>query len=195
MRRPPTLALLLVCLALGCGSDDASRVTWKDVESAQSRYQANAGSLEDRQAYIDILSAFLAEHPGHQRASRLFLEEEVAFARTLAERGRFASAISYYEDAVARAPHDDALKAELEEIRGKVSVSRDRFEQLGRNMTRDEVRDLLGAPRPGWTRTLEKAGRTYETWYYKRSDGGLASVSFAGDRILVAEYGEILTLD
>lgn len=195
MRRPPTLALLLVCIALGCGSDDASRVTWNDVESARTRYQANSGSLEARQAYVDVLASFLSEHPRDHRATKLFLEEEVAYARVLAEKGRFGSAIPYYEDAVSRAPHDETLKAELEEVRGKVSVSKDRFEQLGRNMTRDEVRDLLGSPRPGWIRTFEKAGRPYETWYYKRVDGGLASVSFAGDRILVAEYGEILTLD
>jgi hypothetical protein len=195
MRRLPFLPLLLLCVALGCRSDDATRVTWNEVEVARDAWRADAESPEARQAYVDVLAAFLAAHPRDDRAMELFLEEEIAYARHLTEKGRFASAIPYYEDAVARAPDDLALAAELEEVRSRISVERDRFEQLGANMTRDEVRDLLGAPRPGWTRTIEKAGRTYETWYYRRTDGGLASVSFVGDRILVVEYGEVLPLD
>jgi hypothetical protein len=62
-------------------------------------------------------------------------------------------------------------------------------------MTRDEVRDLLGTPRPGWIHAIDKGGRSHETWYYKRSDSGLASVSFVGDSLRQADYGESLLLD
>jgi hypothetical protein len=192
-----SLAVLL-CLALvgtACRDGDDSRIRWKDVEAARTNFDANPESLQARQDYVDTLASYLLDHPGDDRASDLYREEEIAYARSLIDKGRFASAVPYYEDAVARAPDDEALKAELEEVRGKIAVSRDRFAQLSKGMTRDEVRDLLGAPRPGWTHTIEKSGRTYETWYYKRTDGGVASVSFAGDTILIAEYGEILPLD
>jgi hypothetical protein len=188
-------ALLLLLVFAGCGGDDTRQVSWKDVEAAREGYLADTSSLTARQNYVDTLSAYLLEHPRDDRASKLYLEEEIAYARSLAEKGRFASAVPYYEDAVARAPRDEALKAELEEVRGKIAVSRDRFAQLSKGMSRDEVRDLLGPPRPGWTHVIEKSGRSYETWYYKRTDGGVASVSFVDDSILLAEYGEVLPLN
>jgi len=188
-------ALLLLLVFAGCGSDDTQRVTWKDVEAARAGHVADTSSLRARQEYVDTLAAYLLEHPRDDRASKLYLEEEIAYARSLTEKGRFASAVPYYEDAVARAPRDEVLKAELEEVRGKIAVSRDRFAQLSKGMSRDEVRDLLGPPRPGWTHTIEKSGRSYETWYYKRTDGGVASVAFVDDSILLAEYGEVLPLN
>lgn len=195
MRLSLVSLLLVLVVTIGCRGDESSRVGWKDVEAARTNFSANPDSLQARQDYIDALASYLAEHPRDDRASELYLEEEIAYARSLIEKGRFASAIPYYEDAVARAPHDDALRAELDEVRGKITVSRDRFAQLARGMSREEVRDLIGAPRPGWTHTIEKSGRAYETWYYKRTDGGVASISFVDDKILLAEYGEILPLN
>lgn len=187
----PTLAFVLFA---ACGGSGDTEIRWKDVEAAQATWRANPGSLAARQEYVDALAAYLGEHPGDDRASELYLEEELSYARYLIEKGRFASAIPYYEDAINRSPHDESLKAELEEVRGKITVSRERFAQLSKGMTRDEVRDLIGAPRPGWTHTIEKSGGSYETWYYKREDGGLASVSFSDGAIFIAEYGDILPL-
>lgn len=187
--------LVFILLLLGCRGDEASRARWKQVEAARTNHQSNPESLDARQAYIDILMNYLLANPEDDRAARLYLEEEIAYARSLTEKGRFASAIPYYEDAVTRAPRDEALKAELEEVREKIVVSRDRFSQLSRGMTQDEVRDLIGAPRPGWTHTIQKSGRSYETWYYKRADGGVASISFVNGTIQLAEYGEILPLN
>jgi len=195
MRRLVSALLLLAPILLGCADEGDDRIGWKDVERARAAHEAEPASLTARQNYVDMLSAYLVDHPRDDRANRLYLEEEVAYARSLAEKGRFGSAIPYYEDAVSRAPHDEALRAELEEVRERITVSRDRFAQLSKGMSKDEVRDLLGAPRPGWTHALEKGGRIYETWYYKRTDGGVASVAFAGDRILLAEYGDLLPLN
>lgn len=195
MRRLRPVLLILALLLAGCGGNDGERVTWKDVEAARTAHERDPSSLAARQDYLDALAAYVMDHPRDDRASRAYLEEEVEYARSLADKGRFASAIPYYEDAVARAPHDEGLRAELEEVRGKITVSRERFAQLSKGMSKDEVRDLLGAPRPGWSHTIEKSGRSYETWYYKRTDGGVASVAFVDETILLAEYGEILPLN
>ncbi len=184
---------LLLFLSSACRDRD-SRIGWKDVETAKTNYEANADSLAAHQEYIDSLAAYLQQHPGDDKASQLYIVEEIAYARSMIEKGRFAAAIPYYEDAIIRSPQDEALRTELEEMRGKVTVSRDRFEQLSKGMSREEVRDLIGSPRPGWIHRIEKAGRSYETWYFKRTDGGLASISFVDDTILLAEYGEIVPL-
>lgn len=194
MRRFVVLVLALF-LFPGCGDDRSSKTRWKDVEAARTAHRSNPDSLDARQAYVDTLSSYLAEHPGDDRASRLFLEEEVAYARFLITKGRFASAIPYFEDALSRSPDDEALATELDRVRDMITVPRERFDQLSRNMTRDEVRHLLGSPRPGWIHAIDKSGRSHETWYYKRTDRGLASVSFIDDLLRQAEYGGPLPLD
>jgi len=195
MRWSFPVVILVLLLASGCGDDATPKIRWKDVEAARTNHVANPDSLSARQAYVDALAAYLEQHPGDDKATALYLEEEVSYARSLTDKGRFASAVPYYEDALARSPHDKALEAELEEVRGKIAVARERFAQLSKGMSREEVRDLVGSPRPGWSHTIQKAGHTYETWYYKRTDGGVASVSFVDDTILLAEYGEILQLN
>ena len=54
----------------------------------------------------------------------------------------------------------------------------------GQSQCRLRLGNLLGAPRPGWSHTIEKSGRSYETWYYKRTDGGVASITFVDDTIV-----------
>ncbi len=195
MRTRLLLVVLVAGITAACGRDTGPEVRWADVEAARSATVANSASLEARQHYVEALSAYLSEHPGDGRATELYLAEELAYARSLIERGRLAAAIPYFEDALSRGGGNAALEIELAEVRSRIAVSRDRFEQLSRNMTRDEVRDLLGTPRPGWTHSIEKSGRIFETWYYKSTEGGLASVSFAGDSIHLAVYGDVLRLD
>lgn len=194
MRGSLTSTLVLLLVFVGCGGSE-SKVRWKDVESAQSSARSNPDSIQARQEYVDTLSSYLNDHPGDDQAANLFVEEELMYARSLTSKGRFAAAIPYFEDALSRSPHDDALAAELEEIRARIVVPRDRFTQLSRDMTKEQVRDLLGSPRPGWTHSIEKSGHTYETWYYKREGGGTASVGFVDDALFLAEYGEIVRLD
>jgi len=194
MQRVSIAALLLAATAIGCRHDEAPRVRWSHVEAAREAASKDPSAIS-RQAYIDALAEYLERHPDDRKASELYVGEEVAYARSLRDKGRYAAAVPYYEDAVARTPGSEQLKTELAEARSRISVPRERFEQLSSHMSREEVRDLLGSPRPGWVHTIEKSGHVYETWYYKRADGGLASVSFVDDTIRLAEYGEFLRLD
>ena len=188
------VAALALLLAACLERSPAQLVLWRDVLERQKQATADPTSLEARQQYADALANFLRAYPNDAEARTLYEKEELAYARELARRGRQTAAIPYYESILSRNPENAEARAELELARSQASVPKERFAQLRRGMTPDEVTALLGAPRPGWTHTLEKGTTRYETWYYQRTDGGLASVGFVDDRTYIAEYEGVLRL-
>ena len=197
MRIRLTLALLLaLALAVGCPArSPAQRVLWRDVLRMQAASNSNPGSLELRQKYVDSLASFLKAFPNDKDALALYEKEELSYARELVKRGRLAAAMQYYQSILSRHPDRQEVRAELEEVRERADVPRDRFDDLRKGMSMDDVRDLLGDPRRGWTHTMQKGSKVEETWYYKKEGGGMASVSFLDGKAFVAEYDGIVMLE
>lgn len=141
-----------------------------------------------RQRYVDALARFVALHPEHQRARQVYEETELAFARDLCSRGLYANALPYYEHAAARSPRNRAIRAELTIAREHLSISKEKFSALRPGMKAAEVVALLGQPPPGWAKSTRKRQSVEESWYYRRPDGGVASVFFHNGKLLTAEY-------
>ncbi|MBI2212680.1 MAG: hypothetical protein HYU52_03465 [Acidobacteria bacterium] len=196
MRVASTLSLALLLLVSACVKrSPAQLVLWRDVRELQQKATADPSSLEAKQRYVDALANFVRAYPDDEEATALYGREELAYARDLVRRGRHAAAIPYYENLLAREPGNAAAVEELQQARAQAVVPRERFDDLRRGMSHDEVADLLGQPRPGWTHTLQKGESSYETWYYRKSDGGTASVGFADGKAWVAEYDGVIRLE
>lgn len=196
MRVAATLSLALLLLASACVKrSPAQLVLWRDVRELQRKADADPASLEAKQRYVDALANFVRAYPDDEEATALYGREELAYARELVRRGRHAAAIPYYENLLAREPGNTEAVEELREARAQAVVPRERFDELRKGMTPDEVAELLGQPRPGWTHTLQKGKSTYETWYYRKGDGGTASVGFVDGRAWVAEYDGVIRLE
>jgi tetratricopeptide (TPR) repeat protein len=196
MRTVTSIALVLLLLAAGCVKrSPAQLVLWRDLRELQRKAEAEPASLEARQRYVDALSNFVRAYPKDEEASALYGREELAYARELVRRGRQGAAIPYYEDFLSRDPENAAVHEELNQARAQATVPRERFDDLRKGMSREEVAELLGKPRPGWTHTLTKGTSTYETWYYRKVDGGTASVGFVDGKAWVAEYGAVIQLE
>lgn len=196
MRTTATLLLAIVLTAAACGGrSPAQAVLWRDVTELRQKAEADPSSLEAKQRYVDALAQFVRAYPDDREATELYGVEELAYARELVRRGRHAAAIPYYENLLEREPGNADAAEELRQARAQAVVPRERFDALRKGMTRDEVAELLGQPRPGWTHTLQKGKSTYETWYYRKADGGNASVGFVDGEAWVAEYDGVIRLE
>jgi tetratricopeptide (TPR) repeat protein len=191
-----TSSLILLFLAgpmTACGPtgfEDAVHREWRAVlelkKEAQNAPEAKRAAA--RQAWAMALSEFADRHPEHARARHAYKELELDFARLLASRGRYEEAIRYYQTVLQADPGHEAARAELELAERRQFVTADAVAALRRGMTREDVSERIGIPAPGWSRRLERDGTTIDSWYYPRSDGGVAGVFFRNGELFAAEF-------
>lgn len=200
MRKITHLLLLAVLLAgAGCAPgtlDDPVAAAWREVLSAKKEWQRAApeGRLAAQQAYVDLLTAFVRRHPEHPRARVVYEEAELEFARQLALRGEYDRAAVYYRSVLRTNPLRDEARAELRIAEGRRFVTPETLAALRIGMSPDEVRESLGAPLPGWSRSMRRGETVIDSWYYRRQGGGVAGVFFRNGRLFAAECGQPVRL-
>jgi len=112
-----------------------------------------------------------------RQAIDMKIDEDMVIAHGwIDEGGDYQRAISIYNDAMRLDPGNQRLTdaiAEAEELR---HMSPERFEQVKRKMTQDEVRELLG---PVNLRNVREFPEDQVLgWFYPKLDGGAAGVYF-----------------
>lgn len=155
----------------------------KKAESAPEAERAIA-----RQAWAAALFEFANRYPEHARAHDAYKELELDFARLMASRGRYEEAIRYYQAVLQEDAGHEQARAELALAERRRFVTADAVAALRRGMSKDDVSERIGVPAPGWSRRLERDGTTIDSWYYPRSDGGVAGVFFRNGALFAAEF-------
>jgi len=161
-------------------------------QDAKRKEVAALGEELDRRL-IDFINA----HPptqGEKPAGRLLdairmkSGEDVALAHQFIEQGGdYRRAIEIYEAALAIDPDNPRLRQELESARAHRYMTADRFAQVKKGMTQDEVRSLLGPPNVRDIRDFPERGVT--AWFYtKDADGRAAAVWFSRESGTYAVY-------
>ncbi len=199
MRKSTRLLVLAGLLAIaGCadGAGDPVATEWREVLAAKREWQqaGGAGRLRAHQAYVEGLTAFVRRHPEHPRARAVYEATELEFARELARRGMYDRAAVYYRSVLGTHPDHAEARAELLAAERKRFVTPDTLAALEVGMSVDEVRESLGQPLPGWSRSLSRGESVIDSWYYRRPDGGVAGVYFRNGRLFAAECGRPVRL-
>ena len=146
-----------------------------------------------RDAAYDVVQATLAdflnialndfpEHPATVQGLNLYSDEAILIAQdTVVKAGDYKKAMnqldaanSYYDsiDLADYQPLVDKM-AELDDMR---FITQERFDLVKKNMTMDEVKDVIGVPYYQNIQIDEK--RKVETWLYRKRGGGAAAVYF-----------------
>ncbi|MFN2238051.1 MAG: hypothetical protein ABR524_01540 [Thermoanaerobaculia bacterium] len=191
-----TSSLILLLLAVSmtaCGpaglEDDIHR-DWRAVlelkKEAENAPQSKR--VVSRQAWAAALFEFTNRYPEHIRARHAYEELELDFARLMASRGRYEEAIRHYRAVLQGDPGHEAARAELDLAERRRFVTADAVAALRRGMSQDDVSERIGVPAPGWSRRLERDETTIDSWYYPRSDGGVAGVFFRNGELFAAEF-------
>jgi hypothetical protein len=188
-----------LAVAAGCSPsvlDDPVAAEWRGVMEAKREWQdaAPAHRTAAHQAYIDRLTAFVRSHPDHGRGRQVYEEAELEFARDLATRGEYDRAIAYYQSVLRTNPGHADAQVELEAAERRRFVTPEALGALRSGMTPEEVRERLGQPLPGWSRTMRRGDSTIVSWYYRRRDGGVAGVFFQNGRLFAAEHQQPVRL-
>jgi len=182
--------VLIALAAVSCGgSHDASDNSseWLHVLRHKQAAAAPNAPVQAKQVYADSLGAFVQQHPTHSRAREVYQHIQLDFAHELAALGRYQDAIHIYRSVLTHDPKNAAALRGLGDAVDHLSVSREKLMALEKGMSQRDVAHLLGKPIPGWKVVNERPDSTIESWYYRRTDGGLAGVYFRDGVLFAAE--------
>jgi hypothetical protein len=184
--------LVLISLAaLSCGGGSHHAVDnsseWLQVLRHKQAAQAPNAPAQARQMYADSLGAFVRNHPTHSRAREVYEHIQIDFARELAFLGRYQDAIRIYRVVLAHDPQNVSALRGLGDAADHLAVSREKLLALQKGMSQREVAHLLGNPIPGWQVRNDRPDTTIESWYYRRTGGGIAGVYFRDGVLFAAE--------
>ena len=142
-------------------------------------YDAVQATLAD---FLNIALNDFPEHPATVQGLNVYSDEAILNAEdTVARAGDYKKAMnqldaanSYYDsiDLPSYQPLVDKI-AELDDMR---FITQERFDLAKKNMTMDEVKELIGVPYYQNIQVDEK--RKVETWLYRKREGGAAAVYF-----------------
>lgn len=182
-------AVLLVILAVSCGSDDAPdhSTEWRDVLARKKAAVAAGASPQHKQAYADSIAAFIDRHPTHSRAREVYRRIQLDFANELSSLGRYHDAIGFYRAVLAHHPRNPEAERGIALAVDRLSVSRAKLLALQKGMSQREVAHLLGKPIPGWTVRKRRRDTVIDSWYYRKNDGTVAGVYFRDGELFAAE--------
>jgi hypothetical protein len=149
------------------------------VASQEAEYESLQGAL------ADFLNTALNEFPEVEEtkaALDIYAEEAILVARDMVEKAgdykkaidHVANASSLYEQ-VGLAVHDPLLE-EIKSLEEWRFITQERFDAVEKNMTMDQVKEVVGVPYYQNVQRDEKAG--VETWLYRKVEGGAAAVYF-----------------
>ena len=187
--------VLAVIAAMGACADraarDREREDWNEVLALKAAYlEADPEQAPARkQAWVDAVRSFVLRYPGHQRATLVFEEIQLEFARDLANQGRLQAAERYYLNILSRNPGHTVAVDELATVQERIELSSNLFARVQTGMTSREVLEILGPPPPGWIRTMNRDEESTESWHYRRPDGHLATIYFSDGLVLATDYG------
>ena len=184
----PRFLLVLLVLATSCSSDVADNQSeWLHVLARKKAAVAPMATVQQKQVYADSLAAFVGKHPTHSRAREVYHHIQLDFARELASLGRYQDAIRFYRSVAAADPSNEAAIRGLEDAADHLAVSREKLLLLEKGMSHREVAHILGKPMPGWTAKRKRRDAVLESWYYRKTDGGVAGVYFRDGELFAAE--------
>jgi hypothetical protein len=184
-----TLFILALAVAtVRCGQQPVRSAAddWREVLS-QKKTAIQTGDLTDRQLYADSVASFIHIHPTHGRAREVYRRIQLEFARDLTSVGRYQDAIRVYRNVLGHDSSDAEARRGLMVAIDHLSVSHEKLSRLQLGMTGKQVEAILGKPIPGWTSTVRQGDDMTEAWYYRRRDGGVASVHFNDGKLFAAD--------
>jgi tetratricopeptide (TPR) repeat protein len=185
MRR---LLILIALVATSCGGNASDSSTeWLHVLHHKQAASAPNAPVQAKQVYADSLGAFVQSHPTHGRAREVYQHIQIDFANELAALGRYQDAIRIYRSVLVHDPKNVAALRGLNDAADHLAVTHEKLLALEKGMSQHDVAHLLGKPIPGWQIRNERPDSTIESWYYRRSGGGVAGVYFRDGVLFAAE--------
>lgn len=133
-------------------------------------------------AYLNVALNEFPDSPDTDQALKIYSEEALIVAHDIVlKSGDYKKAIDHLASAehlyeqVGRSPYQPLVDriSELDDWR---YITQERFDSVKKDMTKDEVRALVGVPYYQNIKVDDKRG--VEMWLYRKREGGAAAISF-----------------
>lgn len=115
-------------------------------------------------------------------AIRMKSDEEIEIAKEyITAAGDYGRAIDIYQTALGFDPNNEKLQAALAQAEVDRFMTKERFAQVEKKMTQDEVRALIGQVKRQRIREYEDENAV--GWFYEKEDTGAAGVFFRESKV------------
>ncbi len=175
-------------------AEDLAAMTAEDLEAKASGLGGEINTLlDDFQGRLvpfinKGIDADAEETEIHSQALAMKSHEDVLVAHEYIDRGGdYSRAINIMQSALELDPNNQALKDALAGAETNQYMSEERFNQIKKGMTSEEVRELLGTVKRSNER--EDTEKNTLVWLYKKADGGGAGVYFSKKKDVWNVYG------
>lgn len=119
--------------------------------------------------------------PDQQFGIDVIIGEDMLIAKEYIDKGGdYTKALDIYRQRLALDPDNEALNAAIAEAEEMRWMTEERFAQVKKKMTQDQVRELLGQVK--LSNVKEYPDRGVIGWFYRKEDGGAAAVFFREKR-------------
>jgi hypothetical protein len=142
-------------------------------------FDAAQGALTD---FLNVALNEFPEHPATISGLNIYADEAILVADdTVVMAGDYKKAINQLDSALSYYQSLDLepyppLEEKLAELMDMRFMTQERFDQVVKGMTKDEVKQVAGVPYYQNIQIDEKRG--VETWLYRKDDGGAAAIYF-----------------
>jgi hypothetical protein len=153
------------------------------LESADSEVEAAFEQVQSQLA--DLLNVGINEYPDSPETAAalvMYSDEAILVARDMVDKaGDYKKAIDHlsnaesYFEAAGLTPYHP-LVAEIQELDSWRFITKERFDQVKKGMSKDEVTELVG--KVYYRNVQESPSKGVETWLYKKREGGAAAFYF-----------------
>jgi len=175
---------------------EQAKASMPDLESkVDSAYEDYQTRLAD---FLNLALNDFPEAPETAQALQMYATEAIYNADDIVRKsGDYKKAIDTvqsakgYYDAIGKEP-EQMLLDKLDQLDDWRYITKERFDQVKKKMTEQEVRDVVGVPYYMNVKKDEKRGITY--WLYPKREGGAAAVYFdKKDKVYSMDFDAVKT--
>ncbi len=165
------------------GTEEAVPLTPEELaanaETLENEVNALTGEFGERLvAFINAQDMNMGEEMNEiQRgALDMRIDEDIIVAQEYIDKGgNYQKAIDIYRSSLVFDPENEKLKAAMAWAEANRFMTEERFAQVKKRMSQDQVREFLGQVKHGNEREFEN---NVVGWFYKKEDGGATGVYF-----------------
>jgi DNA repair exonuclease SbcCD ATPase subunit len=178
-------------------AEDEAKKKQLEEEVKQAQKKVDDAFSTDQQTLAGFLNVALNEMPDASQTREglnLYAESAIRNAKEfIANNGDYSKAIDLLKTAqgyfeAVNAPVPDALTQELNTAEEMRTLTKERFDQVRKGMTEEQVKAITGTPFYANVRENEVRGKKIVSWLFNRSDGGVAGVFFEKGRVYSSEW-------
>lgn len=154
-------------------------------------YNADQAALAN---FLNVALNDLPQAPETLEALELYASEAIRNAKErIAKAGDYGRAIDQLETAkqyfdAIQAPVPTDLQAAIDEATSMRYLTRERFDQVKKGMSEDDVKLIVGTPFYANIRENEVRGKKIVTWLYTRDDNEVAALYFQNGKVYATKW-------